>query len=195
VKECYYYLGNTPTHAYMKFLYKYTQVAFPYDQLLNENRGRGKYDREFELTDTGVFEDSRYFDVVVEYAKADVEDILARITVHNRGPERARLHVLPTFWFRNTWSWGRGEPKPWMKRCSSAPAVIELTESTYGKRWAVFDKSPDLLFTENETNNRGLYNDDNASGYAKDGINDYIVHGSAEAVNPAQVGTKPPLTT
>ena len=149
VKECYYYLDSTPTHSYMKFLYKYPQSEFPYEQLVEENRRRGKREREYELTDTGIFGESRYFDVFVEYAKADVDDILVRITVANRGPERARIHVLPTVWFRNTWSWGRGVPKPQMRRCSSAPAVIELNEPQYGRRSVVFENTPDLLFTEN----------------------------------------------
>ena len=119
VKECYYYLDSTPTHSYMKYLYKYPHAAFPYHRLLEENRRRGKGEREFEVLDTGVFKDGRYFDVFVEYAKAAVEDILVRITVHNRGPEVASLHVLPTVWFRNTWSWGYGTPKPSLKRCAS----------------------------------------------------------------------------
>src|SRR4051794_5538439 len=131
VKECYYYLDSTPTHSYMKFLYKYPQREFPYASLLDENRRRGRGDREFELIDTGVFDDNRYFDVFVEYAKASVDDILVRIAVENRGPEPAPLHVLPTVWFRNTWSWGRGNQKPRLKRCGSGPAVVELTEPDY----------------------------------------------------------------
>ena len=124
VKECYYYLDSTPTHSYMKFLYKYPQREFPYSSLVNENRSRGRGDREFELSTPGFFDDHRYFDVFVEYAKASVEDILVRITVENRGPEPARLHLLPTVWFRNTWSWGGGNPRPRLKRCGSGPAVI-----------------------------------------------------------------------
>jgi hypothetical protein len=190
VKEYYHYLDSTPTHSYMKYLYKYPHAAFPYQQLLEENRRRGKGEREFELLDTGVFEDSRYFDVVVEYAKADVEDIAVRITVHNRGPEAALLHVLPTVWFRNTWSWSPGDPKPSLKRCGGSEAVIELSEPEYGKRWMVFDRSPELLFTENETNTKRLFFYDNGSPYTKDGINDFIVNGKTVAVNPAQTGTK-----
>jgi hypothetical protein len=190
VKECYYYLDSTPTHSYMKYLYKYPQAAFPYHQLVEENRKRGKRHREFELLDTGIFQDSRYFDVFIEYAKADVEDILARITVHNRGPEDASLHVLPTAWFRNTWSWGRGDPKPLLKRCGTSGAAIELQEPQYGKRWMVFEGSPPLLFTENETNTRRLFAYDNGARYTKDAINDFIVNGSIDRVNPAQNGTK-----
>lgn len=190
VKECYFYLDSTPTHSYMKFLYKYPQAPFPYEQLVAENLRRGKHEREFELTDTGVFNQSRYYDVYVEYAKADVDDILVRITVSNRGPEAARLHLLPTVWFRNTWSWGRGNPKPSMRRCSSAPAVIELTEPQYGKRWMVFEGAPDLLFTENETNHQRLFAAQNGSAWVKDAINDYVVQGNTSALNPAQNGTK-----
>jgi hypothetical protein len=190
VKECYYYLDNTPTHSYMKYLYKYPHAAFPYQELVEENRRRGKGEREFELLDTGVFKDGRYFDVFVEYAKADVEDILVRITVHNRGPEAASLHVLPTVWFRNTWSWGYGDPKPSLKRCVSSGAVIELSEPEYGKRWMVFDGNPDLLFTENETNTRRLLHHNDGPPYPKDAINDFIVNGKTGAVNPAQNGTK-----
>jgi len=190
VKECYYYLDSTPTHSYMKYLYKYPQAAFPYEWLVEENRRRGKGDPEFELLDTGVFRDSRYFDVFVEYAKADVEDILVRITVHNRGPESATIHVLPTVWFRNTWSWGRGDPKPSLKRCASGEAVIELSELEYGNRWMVFQGSPNLLFTENDTNTKRLFNHDNGSRYTKDAINDFVVDGKADAVNRAETGTK-----
>ena len=190
VKECYYYVDSTPTHSYMKYLYKYPHAAFPYHRLLEENRRRGKREREFEVLDTGVFKDGRYFDVFVEYAKADLEDILVRITVHNRGPEVASLHVLPTVWFRNTWSWGYGTPKPSLKRCATTEAVIELSEPDYGKRWMAFGGSPKLLFTENETNTKRLLNYDNGSPYTKDGINDFVVNDKIDAVNPAQHGTK-----
>src|SRR5438270_8856652 len=177
VKECYYYLDSTPTHSYMKYLYKYPQAAFPYQQLIDENRNRGKLGGEFELADTGVFENGRYFDVFVEYAKATTEDILIRIRVANRGPEDSTIHVLPTVWFRNTWSWGTGEPKPRLKRCGSGPAVIELTEPQYGKRWLVLEGSPELLVTENDTNATRLYGSENLSPFVKDSINDYVVHG------------------
>ncbi len=190
VKECYYYLDSTPTHSYMKYLYKYPQAPFPYQQLVEENRRRGKHDGEFELLDTGLFNDGRYFDVFVEYAKASVEDILVRITVHNRGPGQASLHLLPTVWFRNTWSWGRGNPKPSMQRCGSSEAVIQLSEPQYGHRWMIFEGSPALLFTENETNTQRLFGYDNGSRHTKDAINDFVVGGKTDAVNPAQTGTK-----
>jgi hypothetical protein len=189
VKEQYYYLDSTPTHSYMKFLYKYPHACFPYEQLLSENRRRGKTEREFDLIDTGIFDESRYFDVFVEYAKASVEEILVRITVSNRGPDAARLHLLPTVWFRNTWSWGHREPRPALRRIGDS-AIVELNEPQYGARWIAFDGSPDLLFTENETNNQRLFGASNVSLYTKDGINDFVVNGRREAVNPAAVGTK-----
>ena len=189
VKECYFYLDNTPTHSYMKYLYKYPQSAYPYQQLVDENRRRGRDRPEFELLDTGVFSEGRYFDVFVEYAKADVEDILVRITVHNRGPESAAIHLLPTVWFRNTWSWGYRDPKPALKRLGNHDAVIELIEPQYGKRWLFFEGRPDLLFTENETNFKRVFGYGSAL-YAKDAINDFIVSNQVEAVNPAQEGTK-----
>ena len=189
-KECYFYLDSTPTHSYMKYLYKYPQSAYPYERLVEENRGRGKNHREFELADTGVFDENRYFDVFVEYAKATSEDILIRISAVNRGPETAGIHLLPTVWFRNTWSWGHDVPRPSLKRCSDAPAVIELNEPDYGKRWLVGEGTPRLLFTENETNVRRLYGAAEGSLYAKDSFNDYLVHGAEQAVNPAGKGTK-----
>jgi hypothetical protein len=188
-KECYFYLDSTPTHSYMKYLYKYPQSAFPYEWLVIENRRRGKHEAEFELTDTGIFDDHRYFDVFVEYAKADCEDILVRITVANRGPEAAPIHVLPTLWFRNTWSWQASDKRPEMKRCNEQPAVVELDEPTYGRRWFVSEGSPNLLFTGNDTNLRRLYGIDGAR-FAKDGINNYIVHGDVDAVNHEGHGTK-----
>ncbi len=187
-KECYFYLDSTPTHSYMKYLYKYPQREFPYQQIVEENRRRGRGDREFELTDTGVFDDNRYFDVFVEYAKASCEDILIKITVANRGPDSAELQLLPAIWFRNTWSWGIGAKRPRLHAC--AEGVIELDEPIYGKRWLLCDGAPELLFTENETNTRRLYGYENGSRFAKDGINDHVVHGIGEAVNEAQVGTK-----
>ncbi len=190
VKECYYYLDNTPTHSYMKFLYKYPQQEFPYEWLKQENQRRDRRDREFELIDTGIFEDNRYFDVFIEYAKANVEDILVRITIENRGPDSAPLHVLPTTWFRNTWSWGRDNSKPRLKRCASEPAVIELTESDYGKRWIVFEGQPDLIFTENETNSRLLFNYDEGRQYTKDAFHEHVVCGRQDVVNPDGIGTK-----
>jgi hypothetical protein len=192
VKEYYFYLDSTPTHSYMKYLYKYPQAVFPYAQLVEENRRRGKRDLEFELVDTGVFNENRYFDVFVAYAKASPEDILIRITAYNRGPESADLHLLPTLWFRNTWSWGRDDRSPVLMR-ESGPAeiaVVEAVHDYYGKRWLICEGTPPLLFTENETNGELLYGSPNHMPYVKDGINNYIVNGQNEAVNPAWVGTK-----
>jgi hypothetical protein len=189
VKECYYYLDSTPTHSYMKYLYKYPQRAFPYEHLVVENKRRGRDQREFELEDTGIFADNRYFDVFTEYAKATSEDILIRMTVANRGPEEAQIHLLPTIWFRNTWSWGHGVKRPWMRRLTGSPNTIELNEPQYGKRWIVFEDSPALLFTENETNDARISGSGSAA-MKKDSINDYVVNGQWDAVNPSQVGTK-----
>ncbi|HET6889592.1 MAG TPA: hypothetical protein VFH31_00705, partial [Pyrinomonadaceae bacterium] len=189
LKEYYFYLDSTPTHSYMKYLYKYPQAEFPYGQLVEENRSRGKLAPEFELLDTGVFNDDRYFDVFVEYAKADVEDILVRVSVVNRGPEPAQVNVLPTVWFRNTWSWDHEtEPLPSLSRADAG--VIQLDHSVLGRRWLFCEGAPKLLFTENETNTQRLFNAPNATPYVKDAINDYVVHGAQDAVNPAQVGTK-----
>src|SRR5689334_7186655 len=149
VKECYYYLDSTPTHSYMKYLYKYPQAAFPYEQLVRENRNRGKDAREFELTDTDAFQENRYFDVHVEYAKAAPDDILIRVSVTNHGPEAADIDVLPTVWFRNTWSWGGAAKKPFLRE--SRTNTIELQEPQYGRRWTVCDGNPARLFTEYET--------------------------------------------
>jgi hypothetical protein len=190
VKEYYFYLDSTPTHSYMKYLYKYPQRAYPYADLLQENRRRGKTDKEYELVDTGIFDDDRYFDVQVEYAKRTPEDLLVEITITNRGSEAAPLHVLPTIWFRNTWSWGTPVTRPSLRRAARDGVTIELQEPDYGMRWLACDGSPELLFTENETNSQHLFNSPNRTPYVKDGINDFIVHGRREAVNPAQIGTK-----
>ncbi|MGH7852408.1 MAG: MGH1-like glycoside hydrolase domain-containing protein, partial [Candidatus Binatia bacterium] len=191
VKEYYFYLDSTPTHSYMKFLYKYPQREFPYAKLAEENRRRGKRDLEFELIDTGVFDEDRYFDVFIEYAKAGPDDILVRIEAINRGPEPAPLHLLPTVWFRNTWSWGLDERKPKLRRDISAEiAAIKLDHYYYGARWLYCEGNPNLLFTENETNNQRLFNSENTSPYVKDGVNDFIVHGVKTAVNPNDHGTK-----
>ncbi len=191
VKEYYFYLDSTPTHSYMKYLYKYPQAEFPYTKLVQENRQRGKDQPEYELLDTGIFDDDRYFDVVAEYAKADIEDILIRITVSNRGPETANLRLLPTIWFRNTWSWGEGNAQPRLQQASKSPdPAIVLDHPETGTRWLHCEGSPELLFTENETNARRLFGVDSRTRYVKDGINDYIVHGAREAVNPEHSGTK-----
>src|ERR1700730_877330 len=163
VKECYFYLDNTPTPSYMKCLYRYPQAEFPYQRLRDENRRRSRLEPEFELLDTGVFAENRFFDVVVEYAKAGQDDILIRIEAFNRGPEAATLHVLPTIWFRNTWSWGHEAARPEMRE--SAPQTIELEEPYYGRRWLHCEGSPELLFTENETNRHALWRVPNPAPY------------------------------
>jgi len=194
VKEYYYYLDNTPTHTYMKYLYKYPQAAYPYEQLVEENERRGRTQPEYELIDTGVFNENRYFDVFVEHAKAGPEDILMRITVANRGPETADLDLLPTLWFRNTWSWQESTARPSLSSYShtSFPTLrtVKAVNDHYGTRWFYANDAPILLFTENETNTERLYNTPNASYYVKDSFNDYIVHGKQDVVNPAQTGTK-----
>ncbi|HEX2056692.1 MAG TPA: glucosidase [Nitrospiraceae bacterium] len=192
VKEYYFYLDSTPTHSYMKFLYKYPQAAFPYALLMEENRRRGRTSLEYELIDTGIFDEDRYFDVFVEYAKASPEDVLIRIHVSNRGPDSAELTVLPTLWFRNTWSWGLDVRRPRMRRGDTLRdlSVVELTHEYYGYRRLLCEGVPDLLFTENETNTRRLYGEQDGPRYVKDGINDYVVNGEKEAVNPDAVGSK-----
>ena len=192
VKEYYFYLDSTPTHSYMKYLYKYPQREFPYARLVQENRQRGKRDLEFELIHTGVFDENRYFDVFVEYAKGSPDDILIQIEAINRGPEDAELHLLPTLWFRNTWSWSANPQRPWLHRGEPVEGIIpiELHHPYYGKRWLYCEGNPEPLFTENETNNRRLFGADNASSHVKDGINDYVVQGAKEAVNAEGSGTK-----
>jgi len=197
VKECYYYLDSTPTHSYMKALYKYPQAEYPYARLVEENRTRGRDVGELELTDTGVFDDTRYFDVFAEYAKASADDILIRITVANRGPDAARLHLLPTLWFRNTWSWGRsGEgywTRPRLDAHGDTTIVAEhatLERMQFSAAPAPDGRRPELLFTENESNAARLWNTDNATPYTKDAFHDYVVHGHRDAVNPARTGTK-----
>ncbi|MGH9726463.1 MAG: MGH1-like glycoside hydrolase domain-containing protein, partial [Candidatus Acidiferrales bacterium] len=150
VKEYYFYLDATPTSSYLKFLYKYPQAAFPYEQLVEENKKRTRHDPEYELMDTGIFKDNRYFDVFVEYAKAGVEDILIRITAWNRGPEPARLHLLPTIWFRNRWSWGDPYEMPHVERSEgpSGTALFTLHEFHYGNLWLLAEGAPEMLFTE-----------------------------------------------
>jgi len=192
VKEYYFYLDSTPTHSYMKYLYKYPQAAFPYGRLVEENRRRGRGAPEFELLDTGVFDGDRYFDVFAEYAKATPEEILIRLQVINRGPEAAQVNLLPTIWFRNTWSWGFDARRPRLRKGPAVreASVVELNHQYYGHRRLYCESLPELLFTENETNSRRLYGSENDSPYVKDGINEYIVHGAKHAVNPEQVGTK-----
>jgi hypothetical protein len=189
LKEYYFYLDSTPTHSYMKYLYKYPQVEFPYAALLDENRRRGKLAPEYELIDTGIFNEDRYFDVFVEYAKGDVEDILVKVTVTNRGPEPAALNLLPTVWFRNTWSWGRdGSHRPHLSQ--SAPGVVDLVTHALGTCRLYCDGEPELLFTENETNVARLFNAPNPTPHVKDAFHEYVVHSNRNAINPALVGTK-----
>jgi Glycosyl hydrolase family 63 C-terminal domain len=191
VKEYYFYLDSTPTHSYMKYLYKYPQVEYPYSWLVEENRRRGKHEPEYELMDTGVFDDNRYFDVFVEYAKADSEDILIRISVTNRGPEPASLDLLPTIWFRNTWAWDKNEPRPFMRSGKNHGGhVIQLNHPRYGERWLYAEDTPELLFTENETNFHRLYGVDNASPYVKDAFHEAIIQRNSPALNPSHIGTK-----
>jgi hypothetical protein len=185
-KEHYYYLDSTPTHSYMKMLYKYPQAEFPYAELVEKNRARSKRDPEFELVDTGIFDDDKYFDVFVEYAKADEQDILIKITVHNRGPEKAALHVLPTVWFRNTWGWGDGVEKPEMYLDDNG--IIKISHKQLGNYYLFADGKPQPLFCENETNTGRLY-EYFVDGTFKDGINDYLVH-KLPSVNKIPKGTK-----
>ncbi|MGE5762695.1 MAG: MGH1-like glycoside hydrolase domain-containing protein, partial [Mycobacterium leprae] len=192
VKEYYFYLDSTPTHSYMKFLYKYPQAEFPYADLVATNCSRGRGDFEYELLDTGVFTDDRYFDVFVEYAKASPEDMLIEITVHNRGPDEASLHMLPTVWFRHTWSWAGGAVKPSLQQVpgTSGSAVVLADHEVLGRRWLYCDRDVPVLFTENETNNERIFGSPNSSPYVKDGIDRYVVHGEASAINSDRVGTK-----
>ncbi len=193
VKEYYFYLDSTPTHSYMQGLYKYPQAEYPYARLVEENTRRGRHEPEFELLDTGVFDENRYFDVIVEYAKAATDDILIRITVWNRGPERAPLHLLPTLWFRNTWSWDYGAERPKLTRgySSHGEAVIQAEHSALPHPYRLAcEGAPDLLFTENETNFQRLYGSPNGPAFAKDAFHQYLLHGEKAAVNPGQEGTK-----
>ena len=192
VKEYYFYLDSTPTHSYMKWLYKYPQQAYPYADLVETNRRRSRNEFEYELLDTGIFAEDRYFDVFVEYAKASPEDVLIKITVANRGPETAVLHVLPTLWFRRTW-WSDGEgPKPLLRQMEAGDGmkVVAVSHSELGERFLYCEGTAPLLFTENETNHQRLFGSENRTRYVKDGINDYVVHGRRDAVNPERNGTK-----
>ena len=187
VKEYYFYIDSTPTHSYMKYLYKYPQREFPYSDLVETNGRRSREEMEYELLDTGVFDDDRYFDVFVEYAKAGPEDVLVRITVHNRGPEAARAHVLPTLWFRNTWSWGEDDRKPALRQ--AGPGRIEVSHHDLGTYACLCDGPAELLFTENESNAARLWGQPNRSPFVKDAFHAAVV-GQANAVNPAKEGTK-----
>lgn len=192
VKEYYFYLDSTPTHSYMKYLYKYPQNEFPYEDLLTTNRRRSAAEPEYELLDTGIFDRDRYFDVFVEYAKAVPDNILIKITVLNRGEEAAGLHLLPTLWFRNTWSWEPGAAKPCLQQGSNRPGcrAISATHAVLGERFLFCEGAPEVLFTENETNRARLFGEANPGPFVKDAFNEYLIHGSREAVNPARMGTK-----
>ncbi|HEU5220159.1 MAG TPA: hypothetical protein VFU23_15975 [Gemmatimonadales bacterium] len=187
VKELYYFLDATPTHAYLRMLYKYPQAAFPYERLLAENRGRGVEQPEFELLDTGLFDEDRYFDVEIEYAKAGPDDILLRITAHNRGPEPAPLHILPQLWFRNVWSWGKGE-RPELRRVGIN--TVGAVHPALGSYALHVEGAPELLFTENETNAARVFGGPGTPGFYKDGVHERVVQGNSGAVNPLGVGTK-----
>jgi hypothetical protein len=188
VKEYYFYLDSTPTHSYMKYLYKYPHQEFPYRALVETNGRLSREDLEYELLDTGVFDTDRYFDVFVEYAKGDPEDLLVRVTVHNRGPETAELHLLPTLWFRNTWSWEEDVSKPAV--CQLGEGAILASHAQLGNRTLQCDSNPELLFTENESNASRLWGQSNLSPYVKDAFHNYVIAGDHNAVNPSNAGTK-----
>jgi hypothetical protein len=187
VKEYYFYLDNLPSHAYMKYLYKYPQEAFPYEDLVRENGRRSRRDFEYELLDTGIFNEDKYFDVFVEYAKADVEDMLIRISIVNRGKASAPLHLLPSLWFRNTWSWVNGSPKPELKMLEER---AQADHPNLGSHFLYADKPKEWLFTENETNKKRLFGVENDSPYVKDAFHEYVVKKNQAAVNPQKTGTK-----
>ena len=188
VKEYYYYLDSTPTHSYMKCLYKYPQAEYPYERLVEENRRRSREEPEFELIDTGIFDQDRYFDVFTEYAKADADDLLIRVTAINRGPDLATLHLLPTLWFRNRWSWQDGSSRPQLRQ--TGPGRICASDPRIGEYWLWFEGSPALLFTDNDTNTERLDNLPTNSRHYKDAFHEHIIGGRKEAVNPAATGTK-----
>ncbi len=192
VKELYYYLDGTPTASYLKALYKYPQSEYPYAKLVDDNRSRGRDDAEVELLDTGALDEDRYFDIQTEYAKADPEDILIRITVDNRGPDSAKIHVLPTLWFRNTWSWGRSGEGYWTKpRLARDGANALMAEhASLGRFRMAFDGAPALLFTDNETNTKRLWDEPLVSPYCKDAFHEYVIDGKFDVVHPGGVGTK-----
>jgi hypothetical protein len=192
VKEYYFYLDSTPTHSYLKYLYKYPQGPYPYDDLVATNRKRSRDEFEYELLDTGIFDYDRYFDVFVEYGKESPEEILIKITLWNRGSEASVLHILPTLWFRNTWSWSQGDNKPMLEYTEGMKgvSVVKAAHSELGDRFLYCDGNPPILFTENETNNHRIFGTPNHNPYVKDGINNYIVHRQTSAVNPKGMGTK-----
>ena len=188
VKEYYFYIDSTPTHSYMKYLYKYPQRAYPYSDLVETNKRRSREQMEYELLDTGIFDDDRYFDVFVEYAKADPEDVLIKISVHNRGPESAQIHMLPTLWYRNVWSWGDDDPKGTVRQ--SSDQWIGASHPHLGEFTLQCEGVAELLFTENESNASRLWGKPNPTPYVKDAFHEYVISGNREAVNPAKTGTK-----
>ena len=188
VKEYYFYIDSTPTHSYMKYLYKYPQKEYPYRDLVETNRRRSREEMEYELLDTGVFEEDRYFDVFVEYAKGDPEDILIKVSVHNRGPEAAQIHLLPTLWFRNTWSWGDGAPKPELHQTEGGK--VQATHPQLGDCTLQCEGAAELLFTENESNAGRLWGQPNPSPYVKDAFHEYVIRGRRDLVNSSKTGTK-----
>jgi hypothetical protein len=193
VKEYYFYSDSTPTHSYMRFLYKYPHAEFPYARLVDENARRSKLEPEFELVDTGIFDEDRYFDVIIEYAKADIDDILVLISATNHGPEPAAIHLLPSLWLRNTWSWDPKVERPALRRVDdthAGQAVIEVNAPRLGQRWLIAEPSDETLFTENETNVARLFGTPNLAPYVKDAFHRHVVEGTANAVNPADEGTK-----
>ncbi len=195
VKEYYFYLDSTPTHSYMKYLYKYPQAAYPYADLIETSKRRGRADMEYELLDTGIFRDDRYFDVFVEYAKQSPEDVFIQVSIINRGLEPATLNLLPTLWFRNTWTWWPGTPKPSLKQVSGLKGtqgvqIVAASHAELGERYLYCEGDVPLLFTENETNNQRIFGTANSSPYVKDGFDNYIVHGNRDSVNPLKTGTK-----
>jgi hypothetical protein len=202
VKEYYFYLDNTPTHSYMKALYKYPQRAFPYNDLITTNHQRSRDEPEYELIDTGIFAQDRYFDVTIEYAKVDPQDILIRISVSNRGSEAAPLHVLPTLWFRNTWAWGRDSRRPVLQAITldepGSPAtawtqplrLLQAQHDDLGTYWLACEGTPQLLFTDDETNAQRLCGVASRTAFVKDGIQEAVVNGASETVNPEGLGTK-----
>jgi hypothetical protein len=190
VKECYFYVDNTPTHSYQRLIYKYPQAAFPYDDLVRTNRSRSRHEMEYELLDTGVFDDDRYFDVVVEYAKAAPDDLLCKVEVHNRGAHDAPVHVLPTLWFRNTWSWPPYDARPRLSRDGARPGSALAEHVRLGRYRFAADGAPDLLFCDNESNAARLWGAESSGPYPKDAVHAYVVSGDRNAVNPAGEGTK-----
>lgn len=181
VKELYYYLDNTPTHSYMKMLYKYPQRAFPYEQLVNQNKHRSRKQPEYELLDTGIFQDDKHFDIYVEYVKESPTTTLIQITVANRGGKEAAIQIIPTVWFRNTWAWGYDNYKPHIQ--TSSPQVLEAYHQQIGQYYLLAEGKPSQVFSDNETNVNRLYNSPETSSYYKDGINNYVISGS-DTINP-----------